>query len=589
VKQKTEITKNELDFILGQGEGQFTEFKERPDKSISKEMVAFANSTGGRIFIGISDDNKIKGVNQSNKLTSQIIDTALNCDPKIYVNLQQIDDILVVSVPESKNKPYSCSSGFYLRVGANSQKLTRDEIFKFAISQGIKAFDEEINSKFNYPDDFDILKFNDYLKAAKIESDLSEESLLINLGVAEYQDEKLVLNNAGILFFAKNPSKFFFSSKVVCGEFAYDDKAKILDKKVYDDGLLENIKQAINFITKRIKVEFVIESAEREEIPQYPEEAYREAVVNAIMHRDYVDKSSDIFIEVYRNKIIITNPGGLVNWLKKEDFGKLSKTRNTLIASLLARTTYVEKMGTGISRMNNAMKKAGLPELVFDYDEFTFFTNIYENEKIASTNKITEETVGGIDHKNEKEGEKEGEEYGEKEGEEYGEKEGEKEGEKHVVKYGKKYDVKYGENDEKVLSQISRNNKISISSIVAYTGLSASGVEKIILRLKDGGVIKRIGPAKGGHWEMIGNVIVMEYGERYGEKYGEKYGKNEEKVLSQMSQNNKISISNIAALTGLSTSGVEKIILRLKNSRVIERIGPAKGGHWEIIKNKNIE
>ncbi len=283
--QITDITKNELDFIINQGEGQFTEFKERLDKSFAKEIVAFANSAGGKVFIGVDDNGNIHGAKLTNKLKSQIIDTALHCDPKIFVDVSQIENLIVVTVQESKNKPYSCSAGFYLRVGANSQKLTRDEIFKFAISQGIKAFDEEINHEFTYPDDFDIHKFDDYLKATKIESDLTTESLLINLGVAEYQNEELMLKNAGVLFFAKNPSRFFLSSKVVCGEFAYDDKAKILDKKVYDDGLLENIKQAINFITKRIKVEFVIKSAERIEIPQYPEEAYREAVVNAIYHR----------------------------------------------------------------------------------------------------------------------------------------------------------------------------------------------------------------------------------------------------------------------------------------------------------------
>ena len=99
--------------------------------------------------------------------------------------------------------------------------------------------------------------------------------------------------------------------------------------------------------------------------------------------------------EVYRNKIIITNPGGLVNWLRKEDFGKISKTRNSVIASLLARTPYVEKMGTGISRMNSAMKSAGLPELIFDFDEHTFFTIINDNAntKLIPTSKTTQKTT----------------------------------------------------------------------------------------------------------------------------------------------------------------------------------------------------
>jgi ATP-dependent DNA helicase RecG len=449
------ISKNELSFIIDQGEGQFTEFKENIDKSFAKEVVAFANSNGGKILLGVTDYGKIKGLKLSNKLKSQIIDTALNCDPKIIVSIKQLENVIVVSVEESSNKPHSCSAGFFIRVGANSQKLTRDEILKFAISQGLKSFDEEINTKFIYPQDFDDKKFNQYLTDANIENVLSREELLVNLGVAQYHKKSIIFNNTGVLFFAKSPSKFFFTSKVVCAEFAFNNKAKILDKKVYDNGILENIKQVINFVTKHIKVEFVIESAERKEIPQFPEEVYREAVVNAILHRDYSDKSSDVFIEVFRNKVIISNPGGLVKWLNKKDFGKISKTRNSIIASLLARTKYVEKMGTGITRMNNAMKKANLPKLIFDFDDYTFFTTLNDNEK-----NITEALQN---------------EWGEK----------------------------WGENEKKIITLISENKYISISKIAELTSLSTSGSEKIIGRLKKNGLLKRIGPAKGGYWKII--------------------------------------------------------------------------------------
>jgi len=481
MKNKNKISKNDLYFIISQGEGQFTKFKEKIDKSFAKEIVAFANSAGGRILIGISDDGEIKGKILTNKLKSQIIDTALNCDPKIIVQLQEIENIVIVSISESKNKPHSCSSGFYLRIGANSQKLTRNEIFQFAISQEITNFDEEINHKFIYPDDFDETKFTNYLSAANIENIMSNEDILINLNVAEYENEKLKLNNTGVLFFAKNPSKFFLSSKVVCGEFAYNEKDKILDKKVYDDGLLENIKEAINFITKRIKVEFVIKSAERKEIPQFPEEAYREAVVNAIMHRDYVDKSSDVFVEVYRNKIIITNPGGLVKWLKKEDFGKISKTRNTIIASLLSRTKYVEKMGTGIFRMNNAMKKAGLPELLFDYDDYTFFTTINdksdtpekENDNDHFSNDLQDFDVNADEFQS-------------------------------IFGINSEYfRNKFGIKVYETLILLYKNPKITAKDISIKIGSTQRSVENYIKIIKENNLVKRIGSKKTGYWKIV--------------------------------------------------------------------------------------
>ncbi len=538
-KELLEISKNELDFIISQGEGQFTEFKERVDKSFSKEIVAFANSTGGKILIGVNDNGERIGANLTNKLKSQIIDTALNCDPKILVSIQEIENLIIIFVPESKNKPYSCSTGFYLRIGANSQKLTRDEILQFAISQGLSAFDEEINNKFIYPNDFDDNKFSEYLTATGIKSVLNTEELLINLGVAEYCEEKLMLNNAGVLFFAVNPSKFFLSSKVVCAEFAHNNKAKILDKKVYDDGMLENIKQAINFITKRIKVEFIIKSAEREEIPQFPEEAYREAVVNAIMHRDYIDKSSDVFIEVYRNKIIITNPGGLVKWLNKEDFGKISKTRNSVIASLLARTNYVEKMGTGISRMNNAMKKAGLNELTFDYDEFTFFSTINDTNKNLE-NGI--EVSGKIEKSSGK-----------------------------IEKPSGKMKNKLGESSEKTTQKTTQKSSDKLGGKLGET------TQKIEEKTEE----------SSGKIEKSSGKIEKPSGKI--EKPSGKIEKSSGKIIRLLKENSKLTIPEMSKIIDVTERSIERNIENLKKKNVLKRIGPDKGGHWEIINEGNNE
>ncbi len=167
------------------------------------------------------------------------------------------------------------------------------------------------------------------------------------------------------------------TSKVVCAEYATNEKVKILDRKIYDEGVLKNIKKAINFVEKRIKTEFVIKSAKRIEIPQFPKEAYREAIVNAIMHRDYFDKTSDTMVECYRNKLVVYNPGGLVKWLKPEEFGKISKTRNSIIASLLSRTIYAEKRGTGIKRIKESMKNNGLKPK-FEYYEHSFYIELQD-------------------------------------------------------------------------------------------------------------------------------------------------------------------------------------------------------------------
>ena len=122
------MKKEELQLILEEGEGYRIEFKESLS-GMDRELTAFANASGGRVFLGISDDKKVKGVRVDNKLKSQIQDIANNCQPPIKVLLKDLGNIMIITVREGGDKPYKCSSGFYTRIGPNSQKLNRNEIF----------------------------------------------------------------------------------------------------------------------------------------------------------------------------------------------------------------------------------------------------------------------------------------------------------------------------------------------------------------------------------------------------------------------------------------------------------------------------
>ena len=110
------MTKKELNIILKEGEGYKIEFKEKVS-NIEKELVAFANSSGGRILLGVTDDGKIKGINVTNRLKSMIQDIANNCRPPIKISFESVGNVLVVNVKEGEDKPYECASGFYKRIG----------------------------------------------------------------------------------------------------------------------------------------------------------------------------------------------------------------------------------------------------------------------------------------------------------------------------------------------------------------------------------------------------------------------------------------------------------------------------------------
>ena len=181
------MDKKELNIILREGEGYKIEFKEGVS-GLEKELVAFANASGGRILLGVTDEGKIKGINTTNELKSKIQDMANNCKPKIKISIESFNAVLLINVREGDDKPYECSSGFYKRIGPNSQKMTRDELLTFFKSEGKIRFDELIETKFNYPKEFDKKRFQRFLQLAGISRIDDTEKLLVNLGVAEKQE-----------------------------------------------------------------------------------------------------------------------------------------------------------------------------------------------------------------------------------------------------------------------------------------------------------------------------------------------------------------------------------------------------------------
>lgn len=374
------MTQDELNLILQEGEGYTIEFKENINSDLSKELVAFANASGGRVLIGIRDDKTISGLNIDNNLKSRVQDTARNCDPSVQITLESFQNILIVHVAEGNSKPYRATDGFYLRVGPNSQKLETREIIDFIQSEGRIKFDELLNKDCDFNTQFVKTLLANFLKLADITKTTDDNSTLQNLSVIEKVSDTVVFRNAGVLFFSENSSQFIPQSVIVCARYEGNEKVNILDRKEFGSDIISNIENAINFVKLHLKVKIIIENNRREEVPEIPVVALREAIVNAIAHRDYFEKGANIMIEVFNDKIVFTNPGGLPKGFPEADFGKISLSRNPTIASLLLRSKYIEKMGTGINRIKKSFQDYNLPEPIFKYD--TFFTVIFKRKDL---------------------------------------------------------------------------------------------------------------------------------------------------------------------------------------------------------------
>ncbi|MGD9160493.1 MAG: putative DNA binding domain-containing protein, partial [Desulfobacteraceae bacterium] len=251
------MKKKEFEYILQNGESYLVEFKERVNSSLSREITAFANASGGRIFLGVSDDGKAIGIDITNRLRSQIQDIANSCQPSINVNLKKYSSsILIIDVPEGKDKPYQCSEGFFIRMGSNAQKMHRDRIVEFLQSEGKIKFEEQVHKKFDFEKDYSPAKLEGYLKLAGITQNLDDESILVNLGVVEKPGSSLKMKNAGVLFFSESIRLLCEQATITCAVFDGTERIHVLNRKDYSQDIITNIDNALHFIKQELRVEY---------------------------------------------------------------------------------------------------------------------------------------------------------------------------------------------------------------------------------------------------------------------------------------------------------------------------------------------
>ena len=285
------MTIEELKILAKQGEGYTLEFKENLGKKFAVEVVAFANSMGGKILIGVDDDGNIIGTDTSNNQRANIQNQISQIEPRINVKIEVVDNVIVVNVPEGDDKPYSSSDGYYLRAGAMCQKMNRNEIREYLEDGGKIQFDRMINKKAKYPEDFDENAYKNFLKLSNTSETIAREELLINLNCLEKVNNQYMFTNAGVVFFAKNPTNFLIQNYITCIAFKGTNRVYILDTLDCNKDIITNIEDALAFAKKHINLTYLINAevmreqgnATRKEVLEIPEDVLKEAIINRYM------------------------------------------------------------------------------------------------------------------------------------------------------------------------------------------------------------------------------------------------------------------------------------------------------------------
>ena len=365
------LSAEDIKALVDGGEGYNVDFKRSvPSKvrELTEEVCSFLNASGGYILIGVDDKNEIVGAEIDNGKRSAIHGSIGEISPMCHYDMYDVDvdgkTVWVVEVPSGQNKPYFFAGSTYLREGANCQKLTNVEEIRDVFQRHERIYFDAIPMpKVGMQQELDRENFREFKREAYIVSDVDDLQVLDSLMVFDDND---VVKSGGVLFFAKHPERFFFHAVVRCVRFKGTDKVYILDDKTFGGPLVQQYHQAMEWLQGKLQVAYEIEGAgPRKEIWEIPLGVFKEAIINALAHRDYYEQGASITIEMFDDRVEVSNPGTLLPVVAK-NFGRKSMSRNPLIFGLFTRMHLVEHIGSGIPRMKKQMLDAGLPEPVYE-------------------------------------------------------------------------------------------------------------------------------------------------------------------------------------------------------------------------------
>ena len=359
----TRDVNSELADLLARGEGGTVEFKRSLAKDVG--LCAFANASGGTVLLGVSDAGKIVGVADHNRLKSRVLSTARSADPPIEVEVESVGDVLRVIVPPQKRKPYSFGGRFFMRDGASSRQMSNAELEELFYAAGRLHFDRKPCPDFSIENDLDDETWARFSRRAKVPESMDRMVALRNLGLLDNDDR---MTHAGAWVLARDIRRFTTSAHVSCALFMGAEKVRILDRRDFHGDVPTMVDDAVAWILTKINVEYIIRHVRREERPELPEEALREAVANAVAHRDY-RSTANVQIYVFKDRIEVVSPGGLPAGMREADLGAKSMPRNPLLFGMLYRMDVVENIGSGIRRIRDLCREHGVAEPVIDVSE----------------------------------------------------------------------------------------------------------------------------------------------------------------------------------------------------------------------------
>lgn len=378
-------TLEEIREQLQAGEDSFAEFKEirfgarnivSPNtEDLAGEIVAFVNSEGGALFLGISDQGLVRGIpkDRMGDLEEWVINIASNnCEPPIRPIIRKLVlpdfvgnevQVMIVNIPKSLYVHRTSGGRWYIRVGSTKRDLTQHELARLFQQRGRTFVFDEMIIPGAVEDDLDKNSLRGFFGPSTA---ITFRDLLVNTRALTMDEDRVLRPTvAGLLVFGKSPQSHLTSANIEAA--VYTGMIPDSNNLIHSDSILgtvaDQIDQAVSFV-KRFMLKPAKKGAGRQDFPQYKISAVHEAVVNAVAHRDYSISGSKIRLFLFDDHLEIMSPGGLPNTITLETLPYREFTRNQLLVSFLSRIksketgrAFIEARGEGVRKILSESKK----------------------------------------------------------------------------------------------------------------------------------------------------------------------------------------------------------------------------------------
>ncbi len=381
-----------------------------------KPLSAFANRQGGGVLLfGLDEDAgfKVVGVGNPRKLQEDLSGLAAQMEPPLRpsFSVEEIEGgiVVAVEVPEIPydqkpcyHRPHHLQEGSFIRVGNSTRRMSDYEIYSFISSRTQPKFDTEPILEATL-EDLDRAKLEDYLaqqRKARPSApywSLPFEQVLRQLRIMAEVNGVQHPTLAGLLMFGIYPQSFEQQMVVVFLQFygtttmeEAPSGERFLDNRKFEGTIKEIIDNATAYVMASMRKGSLIRGVLREDVPEYPEVALREAIVNAVAHRDYSQfaRGSHIQVRMFADRLEVENPGGLYGGVTVDNLQEEQSTRNRLLVQLMEDVHLVENRGSGIDAMLEAMDKAKLQSPRFEDKRASFLVTLYSAPVMSEEERI---------------------------------------------------------------------------------------------------------------------------------------------------------------------------------------------------------